>query len=224
MKALSGILVVLLLVVPQAAGENAVESQAVEFKNDLIPVFTKMGCNAGACHGAAIGRGGFKLSLFGGNPEADYDSIVRRASGRRVNLAKPDESIIYLKPTSFLSHGGRTRFDEDSESAKMLLDWIRRGAPFESSRTLSSVEITPKRQVLESLGEPIALRATAHYSDGSKRDVTKWTVFTAEDSSSVEVDAESAESKVLAAYPAGSKAGQVNAPPPPPPVDPEVKP
>ena len=130
MKALSGILVVLLLVVPQAAGENAVESnalesQAVEFKNDLIPVFTKMGCNAGACHGAAIGRGGFKLSLFGGNPEADYDSIVRRASGRRVNLAKPDESLVYLKPTSFLSHGGRTRFDEDSESAKMLLDCSR---------------------------------------------------------------------------------------------------
>ena len=197
MKALSGILVVLLLVVPQAAGENAVESQAVEFENDLIPVFTKMGCNAGACHGAAIGRGGFKLSLFGGNPEADYDSIVRRASGRRVNLAKPDESIIYLKPTSFLSHGGRTRFDEDSESAKMLLDWIRRGAPFELSRTLSSVEITPKRQVLESLSEPIALRATAHYSDGSKRDVTKWTVFTAEDSSAVEVDAKTGESKVL---------------------------
>lgn len=202
MKALSGILIVLLLVVPQVAGgnaleTNALESQAVEFQNDLIPVFTKMGCNAGACHGAAIGRGGFKLSLFGGTPEADYDSIVRRAGGRRINLAKPDESLVLLKPIGYVDHGGRTRFDEDSESARLLLDWIRQGASPESPRTLTAVEVTPTKQVVESLGEPVALRAMAHYSDGTKRDVTKWTVFTAEDSAAVEINAKSAESKVL---------------------------
>jgi hypothetical protein len=202
MKALSGILIVLLLVVPQAAGENAVESnalesQAVEFKNDLIPVFTKMGCNAGACHGAAIGRGGFKLSLFGGNPDADYESIVHRAGARRLNLAKPGESLVFLKPTGIVDHDGRTRFDEDSESAKLLLDWITQGASSESSRRLTAVEVTPKKLVVETLGEPISLRAVAHYSDGSERDVTKWTIFTPEDADSVEINTKSAESKVL---------------------------
>ncbi len=197
MKALSGILIVMLLAVPQAAGENALETKVVEFKNDLIPVFTKMGCNAGACHGAAIGRGGFKLSLFGGNPAADYESIVHRAGARRLNLAKPGESLVFLKPTGIVDHDGRTRFDEDSESAKMLLEWITQGASSESSRQLTAVEVTPKKLVVETLGEPISLRAVAHYSDGSERDVTKWTVFAAEDSGSVEVDAKTGESKVL---------------------------
>ena len=197
MKTLCSIFITLLLVVPQAAGENALETKVVEFKNDLIPVFTKMGCNAGACHGAAIGRGGFKLSLFGGNPDADYESIVHRAGARRLNLAKPGESLVFLKPTGIVDHDGRTRFDEDSESAKMLLDWISQGASSESSRQLTAVEVTPKKLVVETLGEPISLRAVAHYSDGTERDVTKWTVFSAEDAASVEVDTKSGESKVL---------------------------
>ena len=64
-------------------------SDRVDFENDLIPIFTKFGCNAGACHGAAAGRGEFKLSLFGGNPQADYEAIVRQLAGRRINLMRP---------------------------------------------------------------------------------------------------------------------------------------
>jgi len=78
----------------------------VDFENDLIPVFTKFGCNAGACHGAAAGRGEFKLSLFGGNPQADYKAIVHQLAGRRINLMHPDESLVILKPTAQTRHGG----------------------------------------------------------------------------------------------------------------------
>ena len=132
------------------------ESSRVDFKNDLVPLFTKSGCNAGACHGAAIGRGGFKLSLYGGNPEADFEAIVRMVHGRRVNLSKPDDSLIVLKPGGYLKHGGRMVFDTDSESERLLIDWISQGAGNESRRNLTSVEITPKKHVAKSLGEPVA--------------------------------------------------------------------
>ncbi|HIG15643.1 MAG TPA: DUF1553 domain-containing protein [Gammaproteobacteria bacterium] len=202
MKALSGILIVLLLVAPQAAGENAVESNAlesqpVEFENHLIPVFTKIGCNAGGCHGAAVGRGGFKLSLYGGNPRADFEAIVQRVAGRRVNLANPEESLIILKPTFGIDHEGKFLMDDDDEGTLLLLRWIKEGALFVSNRRLQRVEVTPTRDFSEALNSVVQLRAIAHYSDGTSRDVTKWTVFTAEDSSSVEVDAKTGESKVL---------------------------
>ena len=166
---------------------SAEESGPIDFRNDLIPVFTKHGCNAGACHGAAIGRGGFKLSLYGGNPALDFDAVVRQANGRRVNLSQPNESLIFLKPAEYVKHGGGTVFDDDSESAQILLDWIKQGAANESPRDLTSVEITPKKHIAKSLGEPVAFRAVAHYSDGTSRDVTRWTIFKAEDSSAVKI-------------------------------------
>ncbi len=107
-------------------GDGRVEP--VDFRNDLIPLFTKNGCNAGACHGAAIGRGGFKLSLYGGDPAADYNSIVRELEGRRINLVRPTDSLIVLKPAEQLSHGGGNVFDLNDPSAQLLTDWIRQGA------------------------------------------------------------------------------------------------
>ena len=161
---------------------------AVDFRNDIIPVFTKHGCNAGACHGAAIGRGGFKLSLYGGNPAADYDAIVRQVGGRRVNLSRPNASLIVLKPAGHVEHGGDTVFDFDSDSGRLLLNWIEQGAGNASNRQLKYVEITPQKHIAKSLGEPVPLRAIAHYSDGSQRDVTRWTIFSAEDSTAVEIE------------------------------------
>ncbi len=172
------------------------ESEAVTFKNDLIPVFTKAGCNTGACHGAAIGRGGFKLSLFGGNPEADYVSIVHQLAGRRVNLASPDDSLLVLKPTAVIEHEGRRRLEEDGEGTARLLRWIAQGADFVEGPGLERLEITPKSQVVEDLNIPIQLRATAHFADGTTQDVTEWTVFTAEDDSAVTVNPKTAISKV----------------------------
>ena len=187
------ILAIFVSAMPVAAGGSAAElsvrpSGQVDFKNDLVPVFTKHGCNAGACHGAAIGRGGFRLSLYGGDPDSDYDAIVRHVEGRRVNLSSPDRSLIVLKPAEYLEHGGGSVFDYDSESAQLLIDWIRQGAHGESRRDLASVQITPSKHVGDALGKPVSLQAIARYSDGTTREVTKWTIFTAEDASAVRVD------------------------------------
>ena len=154
-------------------GRSAIGSDPLDFQNDIIPVLTKSGCNAGACHGAAIGRGGFKLSLYGGNPTSDYDAIVRQIGGRRVNLADEERSLIVLKPTEEVQHGGGSVIDFDSESAKLLMTWIQQGATNHSARQLERVEVSPQRHISKATNEPVPLQAIAHYSDGSRRDVTK---------------------------------------------------
>ena len=93
MKTLLKSLTLIVSVASAGMAEDSSE-ETIDFRNDLMPVLTKHGCNAGACHGAAIGRGGFKLSLYGGDPSADYDATVQQVGGRRVNLAKPDQSLI----------------------------------------------------------------------------------------------------------------------------------
>lgn len=173
---------------PLSANEPATP---VDFENDLIPVFTKLGCNAGACHGAAIGRGGFKLSLYGGNPSADYHAIVQELEGRRVNLFRPDQSLIYLKPSESIAHEGGYLVEEGAESEQLLLEWIRQGALQRQQRKLLRVEVQPHRQVFEQINDTTRLRAFAHYDDGSRREVTRWTVFTPEDDSAVDIDEES---------------------------------
>ena len=171
-------------------------SERVDFENDLIPIFTKFGCNGGACHGAAAGRGEFNLSLFGGNPQADYKAIVRQFAGRRVNLMRPEESLIILKPTAQTKHGGGQVLNENGEGARLLQAWIRQGARYKTLRQLERVEISPQKQVIANLATPIQLRATAHFSDGTTKDVTRWTVFTPEDTSAVKIDTTTAVAKL----------------------------
>ena len=168
----------------------------VDFENDLIPIFTKFGCNAGACHGAAAGRGEFNLSLFGGNPQADYKAIVRQFAGRRVNLIHPEESLIILKPTAQTKHGGGQVLGEDGEGVKLLHSWIRQGATYETLRHLERIEISPQKHVISNLENPIQLHATAYFSDGTTENVTRWTVFTPEDASAIEIDTATAVAKV----------------------------
>ncbi len=169
----------------------------VDFENDLIPIFTKFGCNAGACHGSAAGRGELNLSLFGGNPQTDYQAIVRQFSGRRINLIYPDESLIILKPTAQTKHGGGQVLNENEEAVELLLSWIKQGARFETQRELDRVEITPKKQIIQDLESSIQLRSIAHFSDGTTKDVTRWTVFTPEDTSAIEIDTNTSTAKML---------------------------
>ncbi len=187
----------LILFVTLFFGTSSFAKSPVDFTNDLIPLFTKHGCNAGACHGAAIGRGEFKLSLYGGDPAADYTAIVRELGGRRINLVEPENSLLVCKPTEQLEHGGEMVFDYDSESAELLVQWIRQGAVFEAKRRVERVVIEPTRFIAKKVGDETKLRTTAYYADGSHRDVTRWTVFTAEDPSSVFIDQISGDSKVL---------------------------
>lgn len=183
--------------VPFLATSKLFAETPVDFTNDLIPLFTKHGCNAGSCHGAAVGRGEFKLSLYGGDPAADFKAIVRQFGGRRINLAQPENSLLVFKPTEQLEHGGEMVFDYDSESAKTLVQWIQQGAQFDSDRTMTHVEIEPQQFVAQAEGDETNLCVTAYYSDGSQRDVTRWSVFTAEDPSSVSIDPVSGDSKLL---------------------------
>ena len=185
-----------LILVINSLGFAQEQVTRVEFENDLVPLLTRYGCNAGACHGAAIGRGGFRLSLYGGDPKADYDAIVRQMRGRRVNLARPEESLLVLKPSEQVEHGGGAVIDDDGPAAKLLLDWIRQGASDESSRQLVRVVVTPPQSLARELGEPIQLRTVAHYSDGSQRDVTPWTVFAPEDDSAVVIDEQTYQATV----------------------------
>ncbi len=173
------------------------QEYVVDFENDIIPVLTKAGCNTGACHGAAVGRGGFRLSLYGGDPELDYQSIVFDLEGRRVNLAKPDDSLVVLKPTESISHGGGYRLDDDGSGAERLRNWVRQGATNQTNKHLREFIVSPRRQTLQSLESSVALASTASFSDGSEFDVTQWTVFTAEDPGSVVIDPETAVATVL---------------------------
>ncbi|MEM8911912.1 MAG: DUF1549 and DUF1553 domain-containing protein [Planctomycetota bacterium] len=175
-----------LAVVPLKAQESP-PSRTIDFTNDVIPVLTKMGCNAGACHGAALGRGGFRLSLYGGDPGADYDSIVRQVGGRRVNLVAPDESLLLRKPAELVEHGGGPVLDIDSNAAGTLVEWLRQGALRDPHQQLDRFEVSPNSLVVGSLDDAIALEATAYFSDGSRRDVTQWTIFTPEDPSAVSI-------------------------------------
>ncbi|MCA9173707.1 MAG: DUF1553 domain-containing protein [Planctomycetales bacterium] len=165
----------------------------VDFDHDIVPVLTKAGCNSGACHGAAAGRGELHLSLYGSDPAADYDALTRDLKGRRVNLADAEQSLVFLKATENISHGGGARLEWESPGADLLLRWIREGADRNatSARQLVRLDVTPRQHIAE-VGEQLSLRAVAHFSDGHQRDVTPWTVFTAEDSGAMEIDSATA--------------------------------
>src|SRR5262245_35564954 len=100
------------------------------FRTTILPILTKAGCNGGACHGAATGQGGFKLSLLGYDPPEDYDRITRELGGRRLDFDAPAESLFLRKPTRQLDHEGGRRLARDTEAYQTLLRWIGAGAPY----------------------------------------------------------------------------------------------
>ena len=159
----------------------------VDFDTQIVPILTKAGCNSGACHGAAVGRGGFKLSLYGGDPATDFTSIVRSVSGRRVNLARPEQSLLLLKPSENLEHGGGLRLPDDSAAYQEVLNWIRAGTQRDRKRKLERLELQPTKTV-SSLHAEIELHAIAHFDDGSREDVTSVTVFKANDPASISIE------------------------------------
>ena len=171
-------------------------SVPVDFDTDIVPILTKSGCNSGACHGAAAGRGGFHLSLLGGDPTADHDSIVNALEGRRINLTKPELSILLQKPTGQLDHGGDTVLDSDDEGAAKLIAWISAGAPVGGKRKLTGFQVLPKSRLVEAIGDTVPVKALAEFDHGPPEDVTRWTVFTVGDASAIELDPNSLVAKV----------------------------
>jgi hypothetical protein len=161
------------------------------FRNHVIPVLTKAGCNSGACHGAAAGKNGFGLTLRGYDPAADYAMLTRQAAGRRVNRLEPARSLLLLKPTETVPHLGGKRFEVDSPEYRVLARWIAAGMPppSDTDPQLSRIEVTPARETL-GIGTSRALRVVAQYSDGHAEDVTRWSRFATADETVAQVDAE----------------------------------
>jgi Protein of unknown function (DUF1553)/Protein of unknown function (DUF1549) len=178
-------------VVIQGAGAVVVHDAAegYSFRNHVMPVLTKMGCNSGPCHGAAAGKNGFALTLRGYDPEADYDTLTRQAAGRRVNKLEPARSLMLLKPTETVPHMGGKRFEPDSPEYRVISRWIAAGMPppGPNDPTLVRLEATPARQTLD-VGGTTALRVIAHYSNGVAEDVTRWARYATADESIAQVD------------------------------------
>ncbi|MBI3697106.1 MAG: DUF1549 domain-containing protein, partial [Acidobacteria bacterium] len=161
------------------------------FAGDILPVLTKIGCNGGSCHGALNGQNGFKLSLFGYEPDADYEMIVKKHDGRRLNLAEPEKSLLLLKPTFQVAHGGGPVLKKGSPEYEALLAWIRAGARRnrEQERRMVALRVTPSTGLLYGKNTKARMLVTARYSDGTEGDVTDLVKFQSNDDSIAAVSA-----------------------------------
>ena len=159
--------------------EQAKTDRPVSFKLDVMPVFMKSGCNMGSCHGAARGKDGFRLSLFGFDPNGDYHRITREIPGRRVNLAIPADSLLLTKAAGQVPHTGGKRFGTDTQYYKTLTRWLESGAPADKGAVpkVVAVELSPPGGVLDGKDATQQLTVRAKYSDGTSRDVTSLALF-----------------------------------------------
>ena len=146
---------------------------ALHFGNDIMPLFSKLGCNSGGCHGKQSGQNGFKLSVFGHDPQADFSALVHEGRGRRLFPAVPGRSLLVQKAAGTVPHGGGVRCSENSPDFVLLTEWVRQGAPRgqPNAAQLIGLEIEPDELVTRTSSDHQAL-VTAVYSDGSQRDVT----------------------------------------------------
>ena len=163
----------------------------ISFVNDVVPLLTKAGCNAGVCHAkAGNGQNGFRLSLLGFEPKEDFDYLVKDSRGRRLSLADPESSLLLMKSTARISHGGGVRIENPSEEYSILLNWIRQGAGYdaETAPQLVSVEVQPNRASVKS-GSQQQLKVIASYSNKLQRDVTSTALFESNDSAMADVSA-----------------------------------
>ncbi len=174
---------------------SVVGGTPIDFDTEIMPVLTRSGCNVGSCHGAAAGRGGFNLSLLGGDAEADYAAITRQYEGRRINLANPDKSLVLRKPTLELDHEGGDALQ--AEGAEKLRAWIAAGAPRLRARSLKTLDFEPANLLVDKLGAQVPLRVTANFDNGTSEDVSAWTVFVSSDPAAVSLDAATHTATVL---------------------------
>ncbi len=150
------------------------EDLPINFANEIVPVFTRLGCNAGGCHGKADGQNGFRLSLLGFYPEEDYDFLVHETRGRRIFPADPEYSLLLTKPSNTVPHGGGKRLADGSFERDLIVRWIRQGAPYGSPEdpVLKQIRVIPEMREM-AFGGRQHLAVVGEYSDGSFRDVTR---------------------------------------------------
>lgn len=161
----------------------------VNFPNQIVPLFTKFGCNGGGCHGKAAGQAGFKLSLLGFEPQEDYEHLVIESRGRRIFPAVPDKSLLLQKAIAEVPHGGGQRLEKDSHEYRLLHRWIASGLPFGQSDdpVVDHIEVLPAERRL-SRGEAQQLSVLAFYSDGSIEDISRTAQYESNNTDLADVD------------------------------------
>ncbi len=169
--------------------KDAAVDRPVSFKLDVMPIFMKAGCNTGSCHGAARGKDGFRLSLFGFDPDGDYHRLTRELNGRRLNLALVHDSLILEKSAGRVSHTGGKRFEKDSNLYGTLVRWLEARAPRDPANLPqpTKIEFYPPSAVLNGEGATQKLTVRARYSDGTSRDVTQLAYFLSNNETSAKV-------------------------------------
>lgn len=159
----------------------------INFSNQVVPVFSKLGCNGGGCHGKSGGQNGFKLSLLGFYPEDDYEFLRKESRGRRIFPAVPSESLLLTKATGRSPHGGGKRMEPESYEYRVLIGWIEQGMPFGAEDAPHVVAIKcypPARVMTQNTDQQISVIAT--YSDGTTEDVTRMALYEANDTEMAE--------------------------------------
>jgi hypothetical protein len=159
------------------------------FRNHVQPVLARNGCSSGACHGAAAGQNGFKLSLRGYDDEGDYLALTRGAFGRRIIPSDPGRSLLLLKPTAAVPHKGGKRFEVDSSDYRILSEWIAAGAPGPKADDprIVRIEILPQHSALKPTASQ-SLTVKAHFTDGRVEDVTRWAKYTSANETVSQID------------------------------------
>ncbi len=168
------------------------EPVGLQFRNDVLPILTRSGCNTGKCHGSASGKDGFRLSLFGYDPAGDHYRITREISGRRINLASPEESLLINKAIGQVEHTGGQCVDPEGTHYQTLVSWLAAGALADPEETAVPVriEVFPQRAVFAQKGSEQKLVVMAYYNDGSDRDVTDLAVFISNNDSVAKVSSD----------------------------------
>ncbi len=189
--------------------QNFDKPQPVSFRNDVIAALNVGGCNSGACHGTPTGKNGFKLSLRGYDPTADFTQLTRDILGRRVDRQSPETSLVMLKGLGRVAHEGGARFPVTSIPSQTLITWMAQGLNDDAPTlpTVTKVDVLPGARVLNEPSRFQQLSVLAHFSDGSSKDVTRLTVFSSSDPAIANVDtkglvefAQSGEVAILCRY------------------------
>jgi len=177
------------LSLPAVVKDSAVTPE-LSFKLDIMPIFMKTNCNTGSCHGAASGKDGFRLSLFGFDHVGDYQRVTREIGNRRINLAFPHESLMLTKSTAVVPHTGGTRFRKGDSLYNLMHEWIDAGAVADKADipTCTKIEVYPKSAVLDGEGATQKITVRAFYSDGTNRDVSHLAFFLSSNENSVLIE------------------------------------
>ncbi len=165
------------------------DSRPINFANQVVPVFTKLGCNSGGCHGKQSGQNGFRLSLLGFDPELDYTTLMKEGRGRRLFPASPDQSLFLLKGSGAVPHGGGKKMEPGSDEYKVVRRWVAAGMPFgdEKDPTVTKITVFPDVRVMTRQARQ-QVAVYAHYSDGSVEDVTRRAQYESNDGEVANVD------------------------------------